>query len=302
MYNGVINVFKERGYTSNDVVQIIKKLTRASNPLESKRSGAKVGHTGTLDPDATGVLPICLGRTTKLADYIMASDKEYVAKVVLGTQTSTGDAAGEVVSQMPVNVTQSDVLAVLPKFIGELVQVPPMYSAIKVDGKKLYEYARAGIEIDRKKRNITIQNIEILRFNMPGSFVMRVNCSKGTYIRTLCEDIGTAIGTAAHMGSLIRTRSGNFTSHQGISLEQLKLHGLEKFLTPPDVILAHLPKVTTLPEADKPLSNGNKISLELAPGAQQFDIGQEILLYDSVSRLVGIFSVEADILRPKVIL
>lgn len=291
MYSGVINVFKERGYTSNDVVQIIKKITRT-----------KVGHTGTLDPSATGVLPICLGRATKIADYIMASDKEYIARVVLGIQTDTGDADGNIMHQMPACATKEDVLAILPQFVGNIVQVPPMYSAIKVGGKKLYEYARSGVEVERKKREIFIKNIEILNFESPTSFVVRVDCSKGTYIRTLCEDIGLALGTVAHMGSLIRTRSGNFVAKESVSLGQLKMHGVERFLIPPDAVLHNYPKISILADGDVLLANGNKIPIEHAPSAVGLAPGQEFLIYSSTGRLAGIFSAEAGLLRPKVML
>jgi len=286
MYNGVINVFKERGFTSNDVVQIVKRLTKS-----------KAGHTGTLDPQATGVLPICVGKATKIADYIMGGEKEYIARVVLGAETDTGDAHGNVIAKCSKEISREDVMAVLPDFMGKIVQVPPMYSAIKVRGKKLYEYARAGTEVARKERAVEIFALDVLTWDMPLGFVIRVGCSKGTYIRTLCADLGRALGTAAHMGSLIRTRSSNFLARNSISLAQLKNANLADVIMPIDKALEGLPKITICEGGHKLLVNGNKIPLEFVEGLGASPLPH--LAFDHEGNLSGIFCANKEgFLRP----
>jgi len=291
MYSGIINVFKEKGYTSNDVVQIVKKITKS-----------KAGHTGTLDPQATGVLPICLGRATKIADYIMNGDKEYVAEVILGVATDTQDSHGNIIAASDAAVEKADVITVLSQFFGDTVQTPPMYSAIKVKGKKLYEYARAGVEIERKQRDIHISGIEVLRWNMPRSFVMRVRCSKGTYIRTLCADIGEALGTHAHMGRLIRTRSSNFAVANSISLEKLRHARIENVLLPMESALSHLPKISISAEGDRYLQNGNKIPLELVRNPDILGTPPPYLTFNHEGELAGIFTTDENFLRPQTML
>ncbi|MCL2753564.1 MAG: tRNA pseudouridine(55) synthase TruB [Defluviitaleaceae bacterium] len=286
MYNGIINIYKERGFTSNDVVQIVKRLTKS-----------KAGHTGTLDPQATGVLPICLGKATKIADYIMGADKQYIAKVVLGSATDTQDAHGNVIEQSEKRAEQPEILLALEQFLGEISQIPPMFSAIKVGGKRLYEQARMGVEVERKQRQITISNLEVARWDLdatPQTFVLRVDCSKGTYIRTLCHDLGEILGTFAHMGELLRTKSGNFMLDDAITLGKLKKlaesGGLENIIMPMESALAHLPKITMNIDSQKYIENGNKL-----------EFGQ-CLVFDHKGSLAGIYHSDGTHLRPKTML
>lgn len=190
--DGILNIRKEKGFTSHDVVAVVRRILHAK----------KVGHTGTLDPDAEGVLPVCVGKATKLADIIMDGKKRYRAMVRLGITTTTEDAAGEVLEERKVDFDEEKIRQAVAGFVGEQKQIPPMYSAIKVNGKKLYELAREGKEIERKARTITIFAINIVRFLPPDRFEIDVDCSKGTYIRTLCSDIGKALGCGAHMAEL----------------------------------------------------------------------------------------------------
>jgi len=287
MYNGILNIFKPRGMTSRDVVNVVSRLTQS-----------KAGHTGTLDPEATGVLPICLGRATKISDYIMNSEKEYVAKVVLGVATDTGDAWGKTISQGELVEDKASIERVIPQFVGEISQVPPMYSALKFKGRKLYEYAREGITVERKARQINIYQLEVLRWDLPQSFIIRVKCSKGTYIRTLCEDIGIALGTVAHMGSLIRTKTSGFVSTESINLAQLekvaKNGELGEIIIPIETALAHMPKTTIAQEAEKLLLNGNKIPLDYVSNP----VNEPCLTFDHTGKLTGVFQMDGEFLQP----
>lgn len=218
--NGVIIIDKPFGKTSHDMVSFIRRLTGIR----------RVGHTGTLDPAATGVLPICIGKGTKAADMLTASDKGYRVEFVLGMTTDTLDAEGEVLAECDVTSNENDIRSAINDFVGEIEQIPPMYSAIKQDGKKLYELAREGKEIERKHRHVTIYSIDICDVNMTEYTVtMEVMCSKGTYIRTLCEDIGIKLGCGAYVNKLCRIKSGMFTIddvHTADELEQLADKGL----------------------------------------------------------------------------
>ena len=297
MYNGILNIYKQRDFTSNDVVQIIKRLTCS-----------KVGHTGTLDPQATGILPICLGKATKLADYIMGQDKEYIAEVILGSSTDTQDSHGNMVERSAVMADKLQILEVLSSFVGPIEQTPPMYSAIKIKGKKLYEYARKGIEVKRKPREIDIFKLEVLNWNLettPQTFTIRVGCSKGTYIRTLCNDIGEKLGTLAHMGHLLRSSSGDFNLHSAITLntlkkamEQNKIHNHLRSL---ESAIGHMPRLTIKQEGEKMLLNGNKIPLKSVI-EDNVQINTQYLLYTHNGLLAGIYNAEEEILRPKTIL
>lgn len=212
MKSGIINVYKEKDYTSSDVVVILKKI------LQTK----KVGHTGTLDPMAEGVLPICVGKATRLSDYIMDKDKVYEAEIVFGQATDTQDATGRVTEQNSRIVTQDELQAVLSRFLGEIDQIPPMYSAIKKNGKKLYEYAREGIVLERPPRKITIYSMEILKQKAPNVFLLRICCSKGTYIRVLCVDIAAALGTCGHMAALLRTACADFNLNEAFTIDKIR--------------------------------------------------------------------------------
>lgn len=224
MLNGVINVYKEKGFTSHDVVAKLRGI------LKQK----KIGHTGTLDPDATGVLPVCLGNATKLCDMLTDGNKEYVTTFQLGFSTDTQDIGGTVCERREVSVSEDEVREVILSFIGEYEQLPPMYSALKVNGKKLYELAREGIEIERKKRRVEILSLDIMDICLP--FVtMRVGCSKGTYIRTLCHDIGLKLGCLATMTELKRTMAAGFLVQDAHTLSEIQEYvqngGILKLLT-----------------------------------------------------------------------
>ena len=256
MINGVINIYKIKGFTSHDVVAKLRGIMKQK----------KIGHTGTLDPDATGVLPVCLGNATKLCDMLTEKEKEYIAKVQLGVTTDTQDMTGTVLSSKEVTVSEEEVREALSSFIGLYEQVPPMYSALKVNGKKLYELAREGKEVERKARPVTIHEIEVLEMNLPTLFI-RVRCSKGTYIRTLCHDLGEKLGCGAAMAALERTKSGQFSLETAITLEELeeklKCSGenreevLQELVIPVDKMFAELQELRLLPEWERLVENGN---------------------------------------------
>ncbi len=233
--NGVLLLDKPIGFSSNQALQKAKWLFQA----------AKAGHTGTLDPLATGLLPLCFGEATKFAHYLTDADKTYVATVKLGETTNTGDAEGEVLERRDVNVSLMQFEAACQQFIGEINQVPPMYSALKHKGKAMYEYARAGIDIERKARLITIYQITVESLQQDVA-VITVTCSKGTYIRTLAEDIGKQLSCGAHLIGLRRTATANYKIAQTITLEQLEamtLQQREAALMPEDSAVQHLPVV-----------------------------------------------------------
>ncbi|MCH5334091.1 MAG: tRNA pseudouridine(55) synthase TruB, partial [Agathobacter sp.] len=199
MTNGIVNVYKEKGFTSFDVVAKMRGIFHQK----------KVGHTGTLDPDAEGVLPVCLGSATKVCDVLTDKDKEYEAVLLLGLETDTQDVTGTVLSEREVSVTEEEVRSVVSSFVGDIMQVPPMFSALKVNGQKLCDLARKGVEVERKARPVTVHEIEILDMQLPRVH-MRVHCGKGTYIRTLCRDIGERLGCGGCMEQLVRTRVSDF--------------------------------------------------------------------------------------------
>lgn len=256
MINGVINIYKIKGFTSHDVVAKLRGILRQK----------KIGHTGTLDPDATGVLPVCLGSATKLCDMLTDKKKEYVAKVRLGIVTDTQDMTGTVLDQKEVHVDEKQVTEALETFVGEYEQVPPMYSALKVNGKKLYELAREGKEVERKARPVTIHYIEIMDMQLP-ELTIKVGCSKGTYIRTLCHDLGERLGCGAAMAALERTKSGQFTLDTALTLaeleEKLKDAGdnrdavIETHVIPVDKMFSELSELRLLPEWERLVQNGN---------------------------------------------
>ena len=252
--NGIIIVDKPQGKTSHDIVYAIRKLTGIK----------KVGHTGTLDPMATGVLPVCIGSATKVADMLTLSDKGYTAEFVLGKTTDTLDAEGAVLTETEVNVTEDEIRAAIMSFVGEIEQIPPMYSAIKQNGKKLYELARQGIEVERKPRKVTINSIDILEINGK-SVTIDVSCSKGTYVRTLCADIGEGLGVGAYMTKLRRTKTGQFTISESHTLEELgtlkdKEGTLKSALIPVDKIFEDYPKITLNEKQKKSVTNGVRMT------------------------------------------
>lgn len=290
--SGVINIYKEKGFTSHDVVNIVRK----------KLGKIKTGHTGTLDPDAMGVLPICVGKATKLSEYIASSIKEYKAIVSLGKTTTTQDGSGEVIEEKKVNCSEDNIKKVVNCFKGEIMQTPPMYSAIKIGGKKLYELAREGKEIERKQRKITIYNIEITRFIDNQNFEIKVLCSKGTYIRTLCNDIGQALGCGAYMSYLLRTRTGNFYIDNAIKLDDidkfLQNNKLNDILLPMDIVLSEYKKIIVLNKANKFLYNGNKISFSYLKNKENLQQNEKVIVYDEDNNLIGIYTVLLDCIKP----
>ncbi|GGY18955.1 tRNA pseudouridine(55) synthase TruB [Paludibacterium paludis] len=234
--DGVLLLDKPLGVSSNGALQKARWLFTA----------AKAGHTGVLDPLATGLLPVCFGEATKFSSFLLDADKRYTATVAFGRVTTTGDVEGEVVSERPVDVSRSALEAALDRFTGPIRQVPPMYSALKFQGKALYEYARQGIEIERKARDVIIHGIDLLSFDGKEA-VIDVRCSKGTYIRTLGEDIGEMLGCGAHLSGLRRTATAGFEIGSAVTLEALEGRDVperDALLLPPDVLVRHLPEVS----------------------------------------------------------
>ena len=272
---GILNIYKPTKITSFDVVRIIRKLTNEK----------KVGHCGTLDPEACGVLPICIGKATKAIDYIMENNKVYVAELKLGEVTDTYDIEGKVIRQCDVNVTAEEVMEAVYSFKGDIKQVPPMYSALKVNGKKLYELAREGIEIEREARSITIHDIKVLEINLP-YVKMEVNCSKGTYIRSLCYDIGEKLGCGAMMSALERTATGKFTKENSINIESLNKENIYDYIIPIENAFLNYPKVVANIKFKTLLLNG----VILKDKSFTSDILKDEIyrVYDEENNLVGI--------------
>ena len=254
MINGIMNIYKEAGFTSHDVVAKLRGIVKQK----------KIGHTGTLDPDAVGVLPVCFGSATKLCDMMTDKTKEYEAIMRLGVKTDTQDLSGRVLEECKVCVSKEAVEAAIMHFVGGYEQIPPMYSALKVNGKKLYELARQGREVERQPRHVDILSINILEMNLPDvRFV--VSCSKGTYIRTLCADIGDKLACGAAMAALKRTRVGSFKIEDAITLskvQELAASGqCEDYVVAPDYIFMEYAGAVVKPEAENALANGNKLRL-----------------------------------------
>lgn len=253
--NGIINVRKEKGYTSFDVVAKLRGI------LQMK----KIGHTGTLDPDAEGVLPVCLGKATKVCDLLTDKDKEYEAVLLLGKVTDTQDISGTVLSEAEVNVTEEAVRRTVMSFLGTYEQIPPMYSALKVGGRKLCDLARGGIEVERRARTVIVYGITILDMQLP-RVRMRVHCSKGTYIRTLCQDIGDKLGCGGCMEALLRTRVADFCLEEAYTLGQLQelrdSGRIDRVIVPIDRVFRELPGVTVRHSFEGLLYNGNKLPVQ----------------------------------------
>ncbi|MHB0913407.1 MAG: tRNA pseudouridine(55) synthase TruB [Armatimonadota bacterium] len=247
--DGILVVNKPAGPTSHDVVAKVRRV------FHQKR----VGHAGTLDPPASGVLVVCLGAATRLVEYLMELPKRYRAVAVFGVETESEDATGNVIREIDCShITEGDLAAVLPRFTGEIEQVPPMVSAVHHEGKRLYELARAGKTVERTPRKVHIYSLTMSNFT-PGehpSVELDVECSKGTYIRTLCADIGQALGCGAHMSKLVRTAVGNFTLEDAVSLEDLEGGNPERFLRPMDEAVSHLPVVRVGADEAERLANG----------------------------------------------
>ncbi len=285
MYHGMINIKKEAGYTSHDVVAKLRGI------LKQK----KIGHTGTLDPDAVGVLPVCLGVGTKLCDMLTDSDKEYIAVFCLGITTDTQDMSGTVLTREEVHVSPEQVKEAVHAFQGDYEQVPPMYSALKVNGKKLYELAREGREVERKARTVNIKEIEILQMQLP-KVQIRVACSKGTYIRTLCDDIGKKLGCGAVMESLLRTRAGVFHIEDALSLAQVeelvRENRVQDVIIPPDDMFPDLRKEMAKSQYQKQLVNGNCLTLQMLSDSSGFHDKEQVRIYSEQGIFYGIYRYE----------
>lgn len=277
-FNGVIILNKPRGSSSHRMVSIVRRA------LDMK----KVGHTGTLDPGATGVLPILVGTATRASDLLTAQDKRYRATVLLGTVTDTLDTDGEVIAENPVNVTESDIRSIVSGFVGNIEQLPPMYSAVQVGGQRLYHLARQGIEIERKPRSVTIYSIEILSIDIP-RVTIDVHCSKGTYIRTLAADIGDKLGCGACIESLTRTQSGDFLIENSVTPEQLselsEKGEAESVIIPTDKLFPDYEAV----QLDKKRADRVKNGVPIYFGGKDF--GQKLRIYDENGNFIALSEV-----------
>ena len=284
MIHGVLNINKEKGFTSHDVVAKLRGIVGQK----------KIGHTGTLDPDATGVLPVCLGKATKLCDLLTDKDKTYETVMLLGKTTDTQDVSGEILSEGSLDgIDDEAVIKCIEGFVGDYMQVPPMYSALKVNGKKLYELAREGIEIERKARPVVIHDIKILEVNLP-RVRMEVSCSKGTYIRTLCHDIGQKLGCGACMEELIRTKVSRFHLADSLTLkevEELKEAGrLYEILVPIDAMFSEYEAVTLKKEFAAFAYNGNLFMPKHICENISLADGKQVRVYDEDGTFIAIYA------------
>lgn len=288
--SGVINIYKEAGYTSHDVVAKLRGI------LKQK----KIGHTGTLDPQAQGVLPVCLGKGTKLCDLLADHDKEYEAVLRLGITTDTQDMEGNVLQESSVQVSEEEVRTCILSFQGEQMQVPPMYSALKVNGKKLYELAREGKVVERKARPVTFHKIEVLWMKLP-KVKIRVQCSKGTYIRTLCNDIGEKLGCGGCMEELLRTRVERFALEDAVKLDEVQKAmeegTVDSLILPVDRIFDQYPTAKTNTQGDLLVHNGNRLFSELLQEEPEAESGY-VRVYDSEDTFIGLFAKKTDQLVP----
>jgi len=278
--NGVINIYKERGFTSHDVVAKLRGI------LKQK----KIGHTGTLDPEAEGVLPVCLGMGTKLCDMLTDRDKTYEAVLLLGQSTDTQDVTGTVLERAEVRMPEEEIREVISSFAGRYKQVPPMYSALKVNGKKLCDLAREGKVVERKAREVTIHEIRILDIRLPEVYML-VSCSKGTYIRTLCHDIGEKLGCHGCMKELRRTKVGQFLEEDSLRLSEIEYlrdeDRLSEVILPVDQVFADLPSVMLKEEKGKLGYNGNPFQSEDVRDEKTWS-GQ-VRVYDGLGAFIGIY-------------
>lgn len=295
--DGIINLLKPPGMTSSDAVSFMRRILRIK----------KVGHTGTLDPGVVGVLPLCVGKATRVAEYLTAQGKGYLAEITFGLVTDTQDSYGEVVAQTRPKVNKQDFQEALSQFEGEIEQIPPMFSAVRRNGKHLYEYARKGISMDREPRKVTITSTRLIRWEdgVYPKAIFEVSCSKGTYIRTLCHDIGEKLGCGAHMSFLVRTFSGPFTIEKSWTLEEIEegiQAGETNFMLPLNGALS-LPKVYLPLSRVKPFQSGLSTRWVDIEGTVDENIieGREVqVLFNQ--ELIGIGIVRNDILYPHKVL
>ena len=283
MINGIISIHKEKGFTSHDVVAKLRRIVGQK----------KIGHTGTLDPDATGVLPVCFGKATKLCDMLTDKNKTYETVMLLGQVTDTQDVSGTVLESHSVeNITDEIVRKTIATFVGDIMQVPPMYSALKVNGKKLYELAREGIEVERKARPVSILDIEIKDIQLP-RVKMKVSCSKGTYIRTLCHDIGQALGCGACMEELVRTKVSRFELCESVTLAQVeeyqKAGRIQELLTPIDAMFSEYVAVSLKEEFMPLVYNGNVFLPKHLESKISLEDGMKVRVYNEKQQFLAIY-------------
>ncbi|WP_018650952.1 tRNA pseudouridine(55) synthase TruB [Actinobacillus capsulatus] len=288
--HGVFLLDKPQGMSSNDILQKVKRLFQAN----------KAGHTGALDPLATGMLPICLGEATKFSQFLLDSDKRYQVTAKLGERTDTSDAEGQVVETRPVNVGEAEIIAALDQFRGDILQVPTMFSALKHNGKPLYEYARQGITVEREARPITIFELRFIEYSAP-YLTLEVHCSKGTYIRTLVDDLGEVLGCSAHVTVLRRLAVANYPIEAMMSYEDLQnlsenqpLEALDQHLLPLDTAVESLPKINLTAEHTKAVGFGQRVKFE--------NINQtygQVRLFSENSQFLGVAEITNDnVIRP----
>lgn len=293
MINGLINVYKEKGYSSFDVCAVMRGIS----------GQRKVGHTGTLDPNAEGVLPICLGNATKLCDMLKDKRKEYVATFMLGKRTDTLDIWGTVLEERAPKVSEDELRKAIMSFEGGYDQLPPMYSAKKIDGQRLYDLARKGREVEREAVFVKIHKIEILDIKYP-EVTIKVDCGKGTYIRSLCEDIAYKCGEIAVMTSLTRTRVSDFVIEEAYTIDKLteiKNRGeLLSVVKPTDFAFMDYDKITVLKSYRKYIDNGNKLSFDMIDKKKDFEDGEIVRIYNDDEEFVGLYlySRALDALKP----
>jgi len=289
--NGVLNIYKEAGFTSHDVVAKLRGI------LKQK----KIGHTGTLDPDAEGVLPVCLGNATKLCGMLTEKEKTYEAVLLLGQETDTQDVSGAVLHTAQVETEEETVRKVILGFQGSYEQIPPMYSALKINGKKLYELAREGKEVERKARRIHIHEITISWIRLP-EVCFTVTCSSGTYIRTLCYDIGRKLGCGGCMKKLLRTKVSRFELADSLRLSQVEEAVREgrvgDCILPVDRMFVQYPKLCMKAEGDKLVYNGNPFKQSCTETVVKPEEGSQVRVYDSGNRFVGIYRYDKGLYRP----
>lgn len=283
MTDGIINVYKERGFTSHDVVAKLRGI------LKQKR----IGHTGTLDPEAEGVLPVCVGKATKVCELLTDKEKTYRAVLLLGKTTDTQDLTGEVLKDCAVTCKEQEVRACIASFIGEIEQVPPMYSALKVNGQKLCDLARRGIEVERKARPVTILEIVIEQIDLP-RVTMSVTCSKGTYIRTLCHDIGQQLGCGGCMESLLRTKVGPFALEDSVKLGEIEekcAQGiLETVVHRTDSVFLSYPALYLNETGERLVHNGNPFEDSgVQEGVLPAEDGRRFRVYDRAGRFLAVY-------------
>ncbi|EEG76776.1 tRNA pseudouridine(55) synthase TruB [Dethiobacter alkaliphilus] len=287
--NGIINILKPPGMTSHNVVSFLRRLS----------SMRRIGHTGTLDPGAAGVLPVCLGQATRVSEYVLHMDKVYRAELTLGKSTDTEDASGTMVAEQAVPVlNKQEITKVLSSFVGQQTQIPPMYSAVKVGGKKLYELARQGGEVDRKAREIHVYSMKLLQVDKQ-KITFDVACSRGTYVRTLCREIAEKLGTVGHMSFLLRTGVGPFLLQDSFTLEELSALGqkesLSAVLLSADTALGHLPAISLSHQQAGRVANGNTISLDTVDLSE----GSLVRIYAEKQQFLAVGRIKEGRLKPE---